>query len=87
MPKLTEKNISLRNNIKKRINELIDIRDIRKIDLATNALKDRQAINRWTNMNEERGISIYTIEEFCNLMNIPLSEFFDSPLFNINKQQ
>lgn len=86
MPKLTEKNISLRNNIKKRINELIGIKDIRKIDLATNGFKDRQAINRWTNMNEERGISIYTIEEFCDLINISLSEFFDSPLFNKNNQ-
>lgn len=82
MPKLTAKNITLRNSIKKRVNELIDIYNLRKIDLANNALKDRQAINRWTNLNEERGISIYTVEEFCDLINISLSDFFDSPIFN-----
>ncbi|MCL1665788.1 XRE family transcriptional regulator [Elizabethkingia ursingii] len=81
MPRLTAKNIILRNNIKKRINELISSYDIRKVDLANNALKDRQAINRWTNINEDRGISIYTVEEFCDIMNISLSQFFDSPIF------
>lgn len=81
MPKLTAKQIVLRENIKKRINEVIDIKGIRKIDLASNAIKDRQAINRWTNLNETRGISIYTVEEFCDLMDMSLSEFFDSPIF------
>lgn len=85
MPKLTTKSIVLKNNIKIRINELLETKNLRQVDLAAYSLKDRQAINRWTNINIERGISVYTIEDFCDILNISLSEFFDSPIFNKKK--
>lgn len=82
MAHLTEKNIVLKNNIKLRINELLELKGLRQTDLASLSLKDRQAINRWTNVNNDRGITIYTIEDFCDIIKISLFEFFDSPHFN-----
>lgn len=81
MAKLTEKDIILKNNIKKRINNLLEEKGLKQIDFATLSLKDRQAINRWTNLNNDRGLTIYTISQLCDVLNITLKDFFDDPLF------
>ena len=81
MAKLTEEDIELKNNIKKRINSLLENKGLKQIDLAALSLKDRQAINRWTNLNNNRGLTIYTISQFCKVFNITLKDFFDDPLF------
>lgn len=81
MAKLTEEDILLKNNIKKRINKLLEEKGLKQIDFATISLKDRQAINRWTNTNNDRGLTIYTISQLCDVLNITLTYFFDDPLF------
>lgn len=81
MAKLSSKDIELKNKIKQRINALIAEKGIKQIDLASLSLKDRQAINRWTNLNNERGVTIYTIAEICETLKISLKDFFDDPSF------
>lgn len=85
MAKHTEIDIELKNNIKRRINNLLEDKGLKQNDFATLSLKDRQAINRWTNLNNDRGVSIYTIAQFCNVLNITLKDFFDDPLFGAPK--
>ncbi|WP_430613204.1 helix-turn-helix transcriptional regulator [Flavobacterium sp. JP2137] len=82
MAKLTTKDIELKNKIKSRINLLLKEKGINQSELASLSLKDRQAINRWTNLNNTRGITIYTIGEICETFHINLKEFFDHPIFN-----
>ena len=85
MAKHTEADIELKNNIKKRINNLLEDKGLKQNDFATISFKDRQAINRWTNLNNDRGVSIYTIAQFCLALNITLTYFFDDPLFGAQK--
>lgn len=85
MAKHTEIDIELKNSIKKRINNLLEDKGLKQNDFATLSLKDRQAINRWTNLNNDRGVSIYTIAQFCSVLNITLTYFFDDPLFGTKK--
>ena len=42
---------------------------------------DRQILSRWENSNNKRGVSIHTIQRFCKLINISLTDFFDDELF------
>jgi len=81
MAKLKDRDKVLRDKIKCRINCLIEERDLKKVDLASLSEKDRQAINRWTNLDEDRGITIYTLSDFCDAIEISLTEFFKDPIF------
>ncbi|WP_203296547.1 helix-turn-helix domain-containing protein [Luteirhabdus pelagi] len=42
---------------------------------------DRQLLNMWENTLDDRGITIHTIQKFCNMIDISLSHFFNSDLF------
>lgn len=81
MAKLKDRDKVLRDKIKNRINFLIDERGLKKVDLASLSEKDRQVINRWTNLSDNRGITIYTLSDFCDAMNISLTYFFDDSTF------
>ncbi len=81
MAKLTEEDIELKNNIKRRFNIILSAKNLKQNELANISLKDRQAINRWTNLKNDRGLTIYTISQLCKVLNISLKEFFDDPLF------
>ncbi len=83
MAKLSDKDIELKNKIKLRINALIEDKGLKQTELASLSLKDRQAINRWTNLNNDRGITIYTIAEICETLRISLKDFFDDSSFMI----
>jgi len=42
---------------------------------------DRQLLNRWESTTDNRGVSIHTINRFCEMIHIGLKDFFDSDLF------
>ncbi|WP_158963468.1 helix-turn-helix domain-containing protein [Myroides fluvii] len=81
MAKLKDRDKELRDKIKSRINFLIKEKNLTKVELANLSEKDRQAINRWTNLGENRGITIYTLSDFCDAMKISLTDFFKDPIF------
>lgn len=73
--KLLNKKISLRiKSIRKSI-------EPNQSKFAENNLIDRQLISRWENINDERGISIHSVDKFCKMANISLREFFDDEIF------
>ncbi|MDM1376711.1 helix-turn-helix domain-containing protein [Myroides marinus] len=84
MAKLKDRDKVLRDKIKSRINFLIEEKGLKKVDLASLSEKDRQVINRWTNLNDNRGITIYTLSDFCDTMKIDLEDFFNDPIFKNN---
>lgn len=86
MAKLKNRDKELRDKIKSRINFLIQEKDLTKVELANLSEKDRQAINRWTNLGENRGITIYTLSDFCDAMGISLTDFFKDPNFLKNPE-
>ena len=48
---------------------------------------DRQNISSWESFNNKRGLSIYTIMRFCNMVGITLSEFFDDQIFDSEESE
>jgi len=81
MAKLTDEDIKLKKAIASRIEELRSATGLSKSQFAKEHAIDRQAIGRWENKEDVRGITIYTIERFCGMVNISLTNFFDSELF------
>ncbi|MGM0934586.1 MAG: XRE family transcriptional regulator [Bacteroidota bacterium] len=91
MAELSRENIILANKIAKRIKNLreektgsIQMDFVRKYNI------EKQIISRWespiktnpkTGKKSGRGITIYSIEEFCNIIGIKLKDFFDDDLF------
>ncbi|MEK6452215.1 MULTISPECIES: helix-turn-helix domain-containing protein [unclassified Myroides] len=86
MAKLKDRDIVLRDKIKSRINFLMEEKGLKKVDLASLSEKDRQAINRWTNLSDNRGITIYTLSDFCDAIGISLAEFFKDSSFIKNPE-
>jgi len=91
MAKLLEEDILLANKIAERITFLrINDSGDKQIDFAKKHGIDKQLISRWesriiidkkTKKIKGRGITIYTIKKFCDMIGITLVEFFESPLF------
>ncbi|WP_417237286.1 helix-turn-helix domain-containing protein [Bizionia paragorgiae] len=91
MSKFTEENIIFANKIADRVKSLrIKYGGKRQSDFVKKYNVEKQEISRWEShvkRNEKtgnitgRGITIYTINKFCNLINISLKEFFDDDLF------
>jgi len=81
MAELTEKDTALKNKIAERI-EFLRIRTgLSQTEFAKKYDIDRQIINRWESVKNKRGVTIYTIQKFCNMIGISLTEFFDSETF------
>ena len=81
MAELTKKDTILKNKIAKRIEFLRKKTGLSQTDFAKKYDLDRQIINRWESVKNKRGVTIYTIKRFCDMINISLKDFFDSDLF------
>lgn len=77
MAELDKEDIVLKNEIADRIQYLRTKTGLSQTDFAKKYDIDRQLINRWESKNNKRGITIYTINKFCKMINISLNEFFD----------
>lgn len=80
MAKLDEKDLELKAKITRRLIELRSTSGKNQTDFAYEYGKDKQTQNKWE--TGARGASIYTINKFCKAIDITLSEFFDSPIFD-----
>lgn len=81
MTRLSQEEVIFRDKIKQRITDLLKEKGLSQSKYAILSDDDRQAINRWTNLNNNRGVSIYTIRKFCMFLDISLSEFFNDEIF------
>lgn len=79
MPNLGQDDMVFKKRIAERIAELRTKTGLRPSVFAKENQKDRQTQHR---IEKGRGVTIYTIRKFCKSINMPLSEFFNSPLFS-----
>ncbi|HAY3499782.1 helix-turn-helix transcriptional regulator [Elizabethkingia anophelis] len=77
MAKLNEEDILLKNKIADRIKFLRANTGLTQSEFAKKYEIDRQILNRWESKNNKRGLTIYTIAKFCDLLEISLKDFFD----------
>jgi transcriptional regulator with XRE-family HTH domain len=71
--------IELRDKIAERIKELRESSGKSQTEFAYDLGIDKQTLYR---LESGRGATIYSINKFCNLRGITLSQFFDSSLFS-----
>lgn len=76
MAELEKEDIILKNKIAERIQSLRIKTGLSQSEFAQKHDIDRQIVNRWES-NNKRGITIYTINKFCNMIGISLNDFFD----------
>ena len=91
MSGLSKEDIILANKIAIRIKFLrIQCTGEKQVDFANKFNIDKQEISRWeshvrrdpaTGTVKGRGITVYSIKKFCDLIGITLGEFFDDDLF------
>jgi len=77
MTELDKNDIILKNQIAERVQFLRIKTGLSQSEFAKKHDIDRQIINRWESKTNKRGITIYTIKRFCNMIGISLTEFFD----------
>ncbi|WP_404985357.1 helix-turn-helix domain-containing protein [Chryseobacterium sp. M5] len=77
MAALTEEDILLKNKIADRIKFLRASTGLSQSEFAKKFEIDRQILNRWESKKNKRGLTIYTIAKFCDLIGISLKDFFD----------
>lgn len=77
MAELTKEDIILKNKIADRIKSLREKTGLSQSDFAKKHDIDRQILSRWESTNNKRGVTIYTIQKFCNMLGIPLKDFFE----------
>jgi transcriptional regulator with XRE-family HTH domain len=77
MAELEKEDVFLKNQIADRIQYLRVKTGLSQSDFAKKHDIDRQIVNRWESKTNKRGITIYTIKKFCNMLDISLKEFFD----------
>jgi transcriptional regulator with XRE-family HTH domain len=78
-PELDKIDKDLKMKIASRFRELREESGKSQTDFAYSYEKDKQAQHR---LESGRGANIYSINKFCLALGIPLSSFFDSPIFN-----
>ena len=81
MAKLSEEDKLLRIKIAKRLKKLRSESGNIQSKFATDNEMDRQLLNSWENINNDRGMTIYSINRICKIININLKDFFDDPIF------
>jgi DNA-binding XRE family transcriptional regulator len=91
MASLSKEDIILANNIADRIKNLrIRACGEKQMDFVEQYNIEKQTISRWeshikidqkTGKPKGRGITVYTIKKFCDIIGITLDEFFDDPVF------
>lgn len=77
MAELDKEDIKLKNKIAERIQFLRIKTGLSQSDFAKKHDIDRQILNRWESTNNKRGLTIYTINKFCKMIGISISEFFN----------
>ena len=91
MAELPKENIILANKIATRIKNLREeFTGSKQMDFVRKYNVEKQIISRWesqikidenTGKKSGRGITIYTVDEFCKIIGITLKDFFDDDLF------
>ncbi|WP_308993902.1 helix-turn-helix transcriptional regulator [Mariniflexile litorale] len=74
---LDKEDLILKDKIAERVKFLREQTGLSQTDFAKKYDIDRQIINRWESKTNNRGITIYTIQKFTNMLGISLKEFFD----------
>lgn len=82
MAELTKEDTILKIKIAERIQSLRLKTGLSQTDFAEKHHIDRQLINRWESLKNKRGVTIYTIQKFCKMINVTLQDFFDDETFN-----
>lgn len=82
MAERTGEDIILKDKVVERIEFLRLKTGLSQTDFAKEHNIDRQVIHRWESKKNKRGVTIYTIKKFCDMIGIGLKEFFDDKLFN-----
>lgn len=82
MAKLTDLDKALRAKIILRVKELRKQYEDNQSKFAGELGLDKQLLNSWESVSNNRGISIYSLNKICKGLNISLKDFFDSPIFN-----
>jgi len=77
MAELEKDDIILKNQIAERIKYLRNKTGLTQTEFANKHEIERQILNRWESTTNKRGVTIYTIKKFCNMLGISLKEFFD----------
>ena len=85
MSKLKPEDIEFNKKVALRLKELRMAVNKNQSKFAETHYLDRQMISRWENTNDSRGISIHTINKFCQMIDISLKDFFDDDLFNSSR--
>ncbi|WP_229655114.1 helix-turn-helix domain-containing protein [Flavobacterium sp. LC2016-23] len=83
MGELTTEDIILQKKIAERIEFLRLKTGLSQTDFAQKNHIDRQVINRWESVKNARGVTVYSIQKFCKMVNITLKDFFDDDSFNL----
>ena len=81
MAKLRDEDIMLRIQIAKRLKYLRENSGGIQAKFATENEMDRQLLSSWENTNNNRGMSIYSINRICKIIGLTLKDFFDDPIF------
>ncbi|AXY77958.1 XRE family transcriptional regulator [Paraflavitalea soli] len=76
--RLSKDDAKLKDKIASRLKEIRESTGKNKTEFAYDLGVDKQVVSRLEN---GRGATIYTIDKYCKVMGITLSDFFDSPLF------
>lgn len=83
MAELTKEDTILQKKISERIEFLRMKTGLSQSDFAKKHDIDRQVINRWESTKNKRGVTVYSINKFCDMINITLKDFFDSDTFSV----
>ncbi|WP_269235005.1 helix-turn-helix domain-containing protein [Flavobacterium flavigenum] len=81
MAELTKEDTILQKKIAERIQFLRLKTGLSQTDFAQKNHIDRQVINRWESIKNKRGVTIYSIQKFCKMLDITLKDFFDDEEF------
>ena len=87
MAKRNPDDIALDRKIAIRIKELRKEIDANQKRFAEDRGLDRQILNRWESTTNDRGVSIHTINKFCELIGMELKDFFDSKPFKKTQKE
>lgn len=82
MAELTKEDTILQIKIAERIQFLRLKTGLSQTDFAQKNHIDRQVINRWESIKNKRGVTVYSIQKFCKMLDITLKDFFDDENFN-----
>lgn len=85
MAKLRAEDEILKKKIKLRLAKLRNELGETKNKFSQSVDVERQNFQPWENLDNKRGISIYSLNRICKGLNISLKDFFDDPMFYENE--